>query len=844
VPYLPLPNFNHDSGPRRIQSGPDHEGYVVLYSGVESTGADDGFAVLGAPLSGTLALGAWDYDSNWRYVPSTLPSQSGSLDPTPYNVSGALDTYDATRIYTRDNVAGAQAASAIGPETGKVNPRGGALQPRADVTRPETYMYYGGAAPDNQDYSPYNTPDANSAAEGKTGGGVTHRSYESTLLTNVLGSQGTSDRSQWRYHQPVYCKTYTETRRSETPGLMSTPLRYVYRGSASSYNYNYGSELLANKGGFELLPYDDQTFGCPFPVGCPTTNGDPLVPIVGDTLSAVVYCDFNQIEWFNSDGQSIGFGLTYTLKEFDVGYKIYYTVTYSDGSKDSSFISCLSSVVYTSLLKKWYFLAYNPLAGSWQYPPIAIQPNGDMIVARVKSLDPQLQYHPILHRVDNNLNSIKWAYQYIITSPLYNRRANFFGRSSYVLDEGESYVEFFYWEWTFDATKTLNLGWPVRIYKFRVNKSDGSLLDLKAVDYNPGTALNNANQFGINKVLSKDGSYYLSGNFPRNNSIYGPGILKMDSDLNILWLKYIQALIYRGGTACQASIQSIDINMCAIVGNTLIGSGVRANFIEFEPPFFALDLNTGATLKQFRGKFPSPPFPDPGDPSNPYIASTVSVDEDGNVYSFGEFSGSGSGLFGPVLIVKDTPDDTTVWAFNIKGALTNYGVSQFFAGQDSSIFAYDKFLLIGVSPRSSQSEYILFIINKTTGAIEKALGIKTANGDSISSDGISIQKAPQPNGIVIQSPAGYVFRLDISNLPSGTYTSTDTVTPYTFTPITPSQVSQTMYRSTLCSPSAGGFVNPSGSLSLTSASVSATPSGVSGFGPSGASRFGFFAIQS
>ena len=52
MPYLPLPNFNHDSGPRRIQSGPDHEGYVVLYSGVESTGADDGFAVLGAPLSG------------------------------------------------------------------------------------------------------------------------------------------------------------------------------------------------------------------------------------------------------------------------------------------------------------------------------------------------------------------------------------------------------------------------------------------------------------------------------------------------------------------------------------------------------------------------------------------------------------------------------------------------------------------------------------------------------------------------------------------------------------------------------------------------------------------------
>jgi hypothetical protein len=841
--YVPLNNYNYDSGYRRIQSGPNNQGFIVLTSGSSAYGVNEGIIVPGSPLSGTALLGAWDYDSNWRYVPSTLASQSGVLDPAPYNVSGALDTYNAARIYTRDNVAGAQAASAIGPEAGKINPRGGAIQARANVSRPETYMYYGGGAPDNQDYSPYNTPDANTAAEGKTGGGVTHRNYESSLLTNLLGSQGTSDRSQWRYHQPVYCKTFTETQRSATPGLMSSPLRYIYRGSATSYNYNYGGELLANRGGFELLPYDDQTFGCPFAVGCPTTNGDPLVPIVGDTLSAVVYCDFNQIQWFNSDNQSIGFGLTYTIQASDIGYRIYYTVTYSDGSKDSSSISCFSSVVYTSLLKKLYFLYYNASNDTWQYPPVAIQPNGDMIVARAKYTSP-LQNHPILHRVENSLNSIVWAYQYVITSPLYNVRANFFGRSSYVLDENDTYVEFFYWEWTFDATKTLNLGWPVRIYKFRVRKSDGVLLDLKAVDYNPGTALNTAFEFGINKVLVKDGEYYLSGNIPRNNSIYGPGILKMDSDLNIQWIKYMQSLTYRGGTACQARIDGININMFAIVGNSLIGSGIRVGASYFEPPFFALDLDTGATIKQFTGKFPSPPFPDPADSSNPYIARTACVDEEDNVYSLGEFRGSNFGQFGPLLIIKDTPSDTTVWAFDISGTLTNYGVSQLFTGQDSSIFAYDKFLLVGVCPRGGQREYILFVINKTTGTIETALGIKTSGGDAISTGGISIQKAPQPNGIVIQSPVGYVFRLDIENLPSGTYTSTDTVTPYTFTPIAPSQVSQTIYRSTLCSPTAGGFVNPSGALSLTPASVSATASGVVGFGPTGASIFGRFATQS
>jgi hypothetical protein len=345
MPYFALPNFKHDSGPNRIQSGPDHQGYTVLFSGVQSTGVDEGIVLYASPLSGTLLTKAWDFDSNWRYIPSTLPGQSISLDPTPYDASEVLDTYRAARIYIRDDVAGAQAASAIGPETGKVNPRGGALQARANVTRPETYMYFGGGAPDNQDYSPYNTPDANTAAEGKTGGGVTHRNYESSLLTNLLGSQGTSDRSQWRYHQPVYCKTFTETRRSATPGLMSSPLRYVYRGPSTSYNYNYAGELLANKGGFELLPPDDQVFGCPFPAGCPTTTGSTSSPRAGDTLTATPVCTYASIQWFNSSSSiSIGSGPTYVIQNSDVGKRIYYTVTYLDGSTDSSDLNCLNIV--------------------------------------------------------------------------------------------------------------------------------------------------------------------------------------------------------------------------------------------------------------------------------------------------------------------------------------------------------------------------------------------------------------------------------------------------------------------------------------------------------------------
>jgi hypothetical protein len=417
--YVPLNNYNYDSGYRRIQSGPNHQGFIVLTSGSSAYGVNEGIVVPGSPLSGNLINGVWDYDSNWRYVPTTLPNQSGSLDPTPYNASGALDTYQATRIYTRDNVAGAQAASAIGPETGRVNPRGAALQPRANVTRPETYMYYGGGAPDNQDYSPYNTPDANTAAEGKTGGGVTHRNYESSLLTNLLGSQGTSDRSQWRYHQPVHCKTFTETRRSATPGLMSSPLRYVYRGPSTSYNYNYAGELLANKGGFALLNYDDFGGGCDIPPPCPTTTGDPLNPQPGDILRGSSFCTYVSITWYNTGSSNpIGTGDTYTIQESDYFYKIYYVVTYPNGSTAASSPDCLSTVVPPGYGTYWI----SQIGSAWGGTPfyegvnqvIAVDKYGNTFIAWQLAEDPNNTSEPFWLYVSkkNNAGEEIWTKRY------------------------------------------------------------------------------------------------------------------------------------------------------------------------------------------------------------------------------------------------------------------------------------------------------------------------------------------------------------------------------------------------------------------------------------------------
>ena len=246
--YLPLRNYKYDSGPHRIQSGPDHEGYIVVSSGVRSIGADNGIIVDGTPLSGVAGSGQrWGYDANWRYVPLVPPSAGELLNPTAYQASGALDTYSYARVSTPVSIAGAKVVSSV----------------ESDVTfenrTSKKFVYYGGGCPDNQDYSPFNTPDSNTAAEGRTGGGVTHQLYESPLLTNVLGSQGTSDRSQWQYNQPVYCSVYTEAVRPETPGLMSSVVRSTYRGGSTSYMANYATLLLGDPGGFEELEYDDFT---------------------------------------------------------------------------------------------------------------------------------------------------------------------------------------------------------------------------------------------------------------------------------------------------------------------------------------------------------------------------------------------------------------------------------------------------------------------------------------------------------------------------------------------------------------------------------------------------------
>jgi hypothetical protein len=350
VVYTPLSNYKYDSGPHRIQSGPNHEGYIVSSSGIQDTGADLGIIVAGPPdrsyadiynaqiitvlnikvanpgtgnvfyinsqpqavielrrgqtfifdqsdpsnsghpfrlsttSNGTHSGGVaytvgvttsgtpgtpnsyvqivvdnsapnslyyycsvhsnmgssavvatvnstqWYKSTAYRTVPQAVSGYWTDYENTDYLPTQSLSSYTGYRGLFTTTIAGAKVVTSEGANYG--------------LRDTGKYTYYNGKAPDNQAYSPYNTPDGNTAAEGTTGGGVTHRNYEGGLLTNILGSQGTQNRAEWVYNAPVYCQTFTETVRSQAPGLMSTALRFVYRGKSSRYAYNYGSAYL------------------------------------------------------------------------------------------------------------------------------------------------------------------------------------------------------------------------------------------------------------------------------------------------------------------------------------------------------------------------------------------------------------------------------------------------------------------------------------------------------------------------------------------------------------------------------------------------------------------------
>lgn len=244
--YSSLVNYKYDSGPHRIQTGPSHtaddlnlvEKYLVISSGyvdtqgnqisfygVNNTGGDFGVITPGPPNSGLYLT------DDWRAVPPAVSGFWTNYENIDYAPSGLLSTYEGYRGLSISTIANAKVSTASFPQPG--------------LKSTGKYTYFGGFAPSNQNYDPYNTPQSNTAAAGITGGGVTHGRFEGGILTNPFSTtiaSGFSTRADWQYNPPVYCQTFTESIRATTPaGNMSVVTRYIYRGHAGNYVSNFGS---------------------------------------------------------------------------------------------------------------------------------------------------------------------------------------------------------------------------------------------------------------------------------------------------------------------------------------------------------------------------------------------------------------------------------------------------------------------------------------------------------------------------------------------------------------------------------------------------------------------------
>lgn len=254
--YNPLRNWKHDSGPRRIQSGPAHEGYRVVSSGIVDTGPDLGVLTAGPPnASGVFDIAPFfilcengDYllaenndfivqqqrevgynpyiSTAWRQVPPAPSGYWNDFEYQYYAPSDALSIYQGYRVLSVTTIAGAKVSTNFGPQPG--------------LRDSGKYTYYGGSAPDTQPYDPFKTPAGNSAAQGWTGGGNVHGRYSGPALINPTNDTSGS-RASWIYQPPVYCRTHTQLVRATDPGSMSVTNRFIYRGKAGQYTTNLGS---------------------------------------------------------------------------------------------------------------------------------------------------------------------------------------------------------------------------------------------------------------------------------------------------------------------------------------------------------------------------------------------------------------------------------------------------------------------------------------------------------------------------------------------------------------------------------------------------------------------------
>jgi hypothetical protein len=450
-----------------------------------------------------------------------------------------------------------------------------------------------------------------------------------------------------------------------------------------------------------------------------------------------------------------------------------------------------TTVIPITVIRKCWYQRYPDGTSRAKVYGCVVDPNGDMYVA---------QYFgsgvlPAIYKISNDVTQV-WGKLYSLDPALVSTALNSYGKSYFLLNAGSGYIDFLAWQWS-PTGPPYYVDYPIRIYRYRISKTDGSIINVAAVDFNP-TGTPSELYIDIRDVkIDGSNNYYFIGQLQANNETLTTSVFKFTQNLTFVWCKAIPTVIYRGAGACNSTV--LDGNVFAsltVTDNGLIGCTGVPSFTNVSPSYFSLDFD-GNTLHSFFPKFSTPYF---NDDLSPFLPRSVCRDAAGNIYGFGGYNSSlAMGNFStPVIVYKDSPTDTTIWAKNIRD--TFFPGRGTLIGDGNQLLVVDNKLVL-VAPwevpgTTTTYQLLICIFNTTTGTIERSLDFRVPE---TSGTRAIIQPMPELGKFIVQTDTGYRIRLDVNDLPPiGTYPCTDNPAVYTVNDASTTTVNHTFYRFTSC----------------------------------------------
>jgi hypothetical protein len=544
----------------------------------------------------------------------------------------------------------------------------------------------------------------------------------------------------------------------------------VYRGQATSYNYNYGGELLASKGGFELLPYDDQVFGCPFPVECPTTNGLPTFLTPGDTLLASPPCDYLNIKWYNTNSiTEIGQGSEYTVRDSDVNGYIYYVVTYSDGSTDTSSQDCFPVVTVSVGLYLFYLFNRKWSGGFATENPAAIAPELDAFgnfyvqswwdgggVPPNALPAPNL---PVISKVDRN-GYLTWSYDYKVTD---GHTRDGTTTSAHCLINNKLHC--------FSIRKSTTDFQKIYLSRLIIDTDSGTIEKIDGLEYVCSMVSSvNSNILRVFQVNTDfKGNFWLLATVFEEFTVSGittrvAGVLlklteSSTGELTTNWSyeilrRYVSGITSRySGTSAEAFWLDLNKNIIYTQG------WPQASFARPTPVI--LNATTGSVI------YKQPFATVNGSPT--ILGYRVNyIDDENNLYQLANNSNAQKAISvgSAVWVSKKDSNKNIVWMKDYQTVITRDCI----AATNSMIKINDKLVIVlGFAIGTPTRHYpVLLVINSETGTLERNVQVTTPSNSSDLGDDCMIRQSNNPNEFILYSSFGFYLNLNVTNIPINT----------------------------------------------------------------------------